>query len=169
MVDKVMRKRIKCEIMKTQRRTPMDDKKAKRLGTFLRKARQEHNLSTHELSRISGLNQATIVRLERGEFLSPDPEKLRAMAESLELNLSDVLLMAGYPMPAELPNVGPYLRTKYRDLPDEAVDQLQAQIGHVLKNHGIEPNEGPTAGEDEQIEVARPSTKQATKKGGTAP
>ena len=147
----------------------MDDKKAKRLGTFLRKSRQERNLSTHELSRISGLNQATIVRLEQGQFLSPDPDKLRAIAEALDLNLADVLTLADYPMPAELPSVGPYLRTKYRDLPGEAVDQLQAQIARVLKNHGIEPNDGPTAGEDEQTDVARPSAKQATKKGGTAP
>jgi hypothetical protein len=91
------------------------------------------------------------------------------MAESLDLNLSDVLLMADYPVPAELPSVGPYLRSKYRDLPNEAVDQLQAQIARVLKHHGIEPNEGPTAGEDEQPEAARPPTTQTTKKGGNAP
>jgi transcriptional regulator with XRE-family HTH domain len=147
----------------------MDDKKAKRLGTFLRKSRKAQKLSTHELSRISGLNQATIVRLEQGEFRNPDPDKLRAMAESLDLNLSDVLLMADYPVPAELPSVGPYLRTKYRDLPPEAVDQLQSQIARVLKKHGIEPGKGPIVGEDEQPEAARPSAKQPTKKGGNAP
>src|SRR5262245_55477922 len=99
----------------------MDEDRANRLGSLLRTRRQERNLSTHELSRMIGLNQATIVPLERGEFLIPDPEKLRVIAQALDLNLADVLTLADYPIPTELPSVGPYLRTKYRDLPDEAV------------------------------------------------
>jgi transcriptional regulator with XRE-family HTH domain len=147
--------------------TLMDREQAKHLGSVLRTRREELNLSTTQVALASDLNQATIVRLEQGQFLSPDPDKLRAVAEALDLNLADVLTLADYPIPTELPSVGPYLRTKYRDLPSEAVDQLQTQIARVLKKHGIEPNEGPRAGEDEQPEDARHSSKQPTKKGGT--
>jgi transcriptional regulator with XRE-family HTH domain len=146
--------------------TPMDREQAKHLGSVLRTRREELNLSTTQVARASDLNQATIVRLEQGQFLNPDPDKLRAVAEALDLNLADVLTLADYPIPTELPSVGPYLRTKYRDLPADAVDQLQEQVVKMLKRHGIESNEGPAPGEDEQPEHARIKTKQSTKKGG---
>lgn len=136
----------------------MDRTQAQKLGSRLRSRRAELGLSTTQLAASTGMNQASIVRLEQGQFLSPDPDKLRALSQALDLNLADVLSLAGYPIPTELPSVGPYLRTKYRDLPSEAVDQLQAEVTRVLKKHGIEPGDGPRDGEDEQPEDARPET-----------
>jgi transcriptional regulator with XRE-family HTH domain len=147
----------------------MDRDQAKKLGSVFRARRTALGLSTTQVALASGQTQATVVRIEQGQFLNPDPDKLRALAEALDLNLADVLTLAGYPIPNELPSVGPYLRTKYRDLPSEAVDQLQAQVALVLRKHGIEPVDGPQAGEDEQPEDARRSSKQPTKKGGTSP
>ncbi len=139
----------------------MDRDQAKKLGLRLRQRRQALGLSTTQVAETSNQTQATVVRIEQGQFLSPDPDKLRALAEALDLNLADVLSLAGYPIPTELPSPGPYLRTKYRNLPAEAVDQLQAQIAQVLRQHGITPSDGPAEGEDELPEDARPTTGQS--------
>ncbi len=157
-VSNVMRERIIYGIMESHNREiSMDDKQAKALGELLRSARKELELSTRQVSTAAGVNQATVVRLESGQNLNPDPAKLQTLATTLKLNLADVLSMAGYPIPTDLPSPGPYLRTKFRNLPTEAVDQLQGQIADVLRQHGIEPGDGPNEGEDELPEDARPS------------
>lgn len=134
----------------------MNDQQAKQLGHLFRTKREQLGFSTRQAAEAAGINQTTIVRLEQGQYLSPDPDKLRSLAEALDLNLADVLSLASYPIPTELPSVGPYLRTKYRDLPPAAVDQLQAEVTRILRQHGIEPGSGPTDGEDEQPEDVRP-------------
>lgn len=56
--------------------------------------------------------------------------------------------MADYVMPYDLPNFAPYLRAKYGDLPDEAVDAVDAYFTRVATDHGMNPY-GPSPGEDE--------------------
>lgn len=164
-VSKVMRERIVYGIMEPHDQgIPMDHKQAKALGELFRSARKELGLSTRRVSTAAGVNQATVVRLESGQNLNPDPAKLQALATALKLNLADVLSMAGYPIPTDLPSVGPYLRTKYRDLPEEAIGQLQDEVAQVLRKHGIEPNDGPQGGEDELPEDARPGSQPTTSK-----
>lgn len=156
----------------------MDQKRAKRLGRLLRTRREKAGIGSRELSRLTGINQATIVRLEQGEFLNPDPDKLRQVAEAIGLNLSDVLSLAGYPIPTELPSTGPYLRAKYRDLSDSAVEALTDDVNRLLAEHGIDGSGEPTPGEDEAPESAPPSrparprtsatkSSMSKKKGGT--
>lgn len=156
-ITNMMRSRIVYGIMEgNNREIRMDEKQAKVLGQLLREKRQELGMSTREVSQATGFDQTTVVRLEQGQYLNPDPDKLRAIAAALDLNLADVLEMADYPIPTELPSMGPYLRTKYRDLPADAIDEVHAQVAHVLKKHGIEPNDGPRDGEDELPEDGRP-------------
>ena len=95
-------------------------------------------MTTYQLAAEVGLNQASIVRPEQGASRNPDPEKLRGIAVALHLNLADVLLLADYPVSNDLPNPGPYLRTKYRDLPEPAIAELQRAVQEVLGRHGIE-------------------------------
>jgi transcriptional regulator with XRE-family HTH domain len=146
---------------------PMDKKQAKRLGNFLRAQRQAKGWSTHRLADESDQTQATVVRYEQGEFASPSPERLSRLAEALAVPVSDVLGMAGYPMSRALPSVRPYLRAKYRDLSDEALEDLSRDVQRVLTKHGIDPNDGPAAGEDEQPERSKAkASRSPSKKGG---
>ena len=142
----------------TNRETNMDEGQAKELGKLLRTKREELGLSTRQVGQTADVNQTTVVRLEQGQYLNPDPDKLRAVAETLDLNLTDVLLMAAYPVTTELPSVGPYLRTKFRNLPAHELEALQQEVAQVLRQHGIGPGDGPTDGEDEQPEEARPNS-----------
>ena len=175
MVTEMMHVRIICETMETERIVTMTKQSRPSLGTFLRERRQELGLSTHEVSRRSGINQASVVRIEQGNSAQPGPDTLRALAAALELDLSDVWAMAGYRHTADLPGPLPYLRAKYRDLSPEALQALSVDVAQVLTRHGIPTGAGPAPGEDElpdspvtaKPRQQHPSTKQ-TKKGGTS-
>lgn len=144
----------------------MDKKQAKRLGAFLKRYRQAKGWSTYQLAEASGQTQATVVRYEQGEFANPSPERLRRLAEALDVPAGDVLALADYLPPETLLSVGPYLRAKYRDLSDDDIAALNRDVERVLNRHGLHGNAGPAPGEDEQPE---PPTKtgraRTTKKG----
>ena len=120
----------------------MDPDQAKALGQYLRSRREALKLSTRGLAALAGVPDSTIVRFEQGAYAAPSPDKLARLAEALGLNLADVYALANYAAPADLPSVGPYLRTKYRDLPPEALDALSRDVSRVLARHGIDPT-GP--------------------------
>jgi len=126
----------------------MNQCQARRLGEWLRERRHEVGIGTTELAKRTGINDATITRLEQGAIASPDPHKLRLISHELDLKLADVYAMAGYAAPTDLPSFQPYLRRKYRDLPDDAIEDLEQAFKRIVKKHGFEPD-GPRNGEDE--------------------
>jgi transcriptional regulator with XRE-family HTH domain len=126
----------------------MNQGQAQRLGEWLRERRHEAGIGTTELAKRTGINDATITRIEQGAIASPDPHKLRLISQELDLSLADVYAMAGYAAPTDLPSFRPYLRRKYRDLPDEAIEDLEQAFQRIVKKHGYEPD-GPRDGEDE--------------------
>jgi transcriptional regulator with XRE-family HTH domain len=98
------------------------------LGRTIRHARQAQRLTAYETARRTGIvHRATIQRIETGDITRPRPETLRSIAEVLELDLDDLLALAGYVRASELPDFEPYLRAKHADLPEEAIAQL---VGH---------------------------------------
>lgn len=148
----------------------MDQDQAEALGVFLRNRRDTLGLSTRQLARLSGVPDSTIVRFEQGAYASPSADKLARLAEAMGLNLADVYSLAQYASPADLPSVGPYLRTKYRDLEPAALNALSREVSEVLARHGIDPTARPQPGEDEVPEPTPPKRPRnlpnATKKGG---
>ena len=126
----------------------MEPEQAKRLGQYLREARQAKGFSARQLGDLTGINDATIVRFENGGFAAPAPDKLARICAALDLSLADVFALADYASPTELPSFTPYLRTKYRDLPDDALEQIEKQVVRIAKKHGV-ALEGPAPGEDE--------------------
>jgi transcriptional regulator with XRE-family HTH domain len=126
----------------------MDDEQAKTLGNLLRQKREALGLSTRQLGAIAGIDGVTILRFEQGAYAAPRPDKLARVAEALSMTLADIYAMADYAVPADLPSFTPYLRTKYRDLPTEDVDKIQAYAAKLASRHGIDLT-GPAPGEDE--------------------
>lgn len=126
----------------------MDDEQAKALGDLLRHRREELGLSTRQLGERAGLDGVTVLRFEQGAFAAPRPDKLARVADVLGLSLADVYALADYAVPADLPNLRPYLRTKYRDLPPEDAEKIEAYAARLAKKHGI-TLAGPAPGEDE--------------------
>jgi transcriptional regulator with XRE-family HTH domain len=126
----------------------MDQEQAKELGQRLRARREELGLSLRQLAEQADMNDATIVRIEQGAFAAPAPDKLARIAEALGLSLADVFALAEYAVPDDLPSFQPYLRSKYRDMPREAVDDLNKAFDRIVRKHGYDPA-GPQDGEDE--------------------
>jgi transcriptional regulator with XRE-family HTH domain len=140
----------------------MEPDQAAELGQVLRTRRQALGLSTRQLSALSGVNDITIVRIELGRFAAPRADKLAKLADALGLRLADIFALAEYVAPSQLPTLQPYLRSKYRDLPPEALADIERYATRLAKRHGV-ALEGPIDGEDELPET-RSRTK---KKGGT--
>lgn len=102
----------------------------KTLGKLIARERARQGLSLETLGNAAGGNRSTIMRLERGEFGRPDPEKLQRIARALDLNARDLLALAGYVFSDGLPSFGPYLETRYGD-----GDELSASDRKELVRH----------------------------------
>jgi transcriptional regulator with XRE-family HTH domain len=129
----------------------MSPEQAKTLGRFLKKQRTALGLSTRALAARSGVDMATVVRLEQGAFAEPKPDTLLAIATELGVSLADVFALADYVIPTELPTFTPYLRAKYRSLPRKAIAELEQYFDDLSSRYGIDPA-GPAPGEDEAPE-----------------
>jgi transcriptional regulator with XRE-family HTH domain len=116
----------------------MNPERAQALGSFLKDRRSALGLSTRALAARCKVNMATIVRLEQGAFIDPRPETLRVVADGLGLSPSEVLILAGYVHPSDLPSFSLYLRARYPELPESALAELERLFESVLKRHGLE-------------------------------
>jgi len=125
----------------------VDKKQAERLGKFLRRSRQTAGLSARQLAEHTDISDATVIRIENGQYRSPEAESLAQMAHALDIPVHDVFERAGFMTSDDLPAIAPYLRTKY-DLPPEAMEQIERFATRVAKQHGVDMN-GPKPGQDE--------------------
>ena len=113
----------------------MDKEQAAQLGELIRARRVDAKLSTHELGKLVGTRNSTIIRLEQGAFAAPSPEKLARIAEALGMTLADIYSHAGYAVPEDLPGFHAYLPVRYRDLPAEAIRELTELFDQLTALH----------------------------------
>jgi len=111
----------------------MHHDQAKSLGQLLRHRRQEMSLTQRQLATLTHMRDSTIVRLERGFFVSPSPAKLKHLATALGLPIADLFALAGYVVPDELPSFEVYLRAKYPGLSVAARTQLSRNFQEFLR------------------------------------
>ena len=98
--------------------------RGQRLGEAVRHARQARGLSIRKLADRAGVTHSFIAKLEGGRFQTISPDNLTALARALEIAPEDLFSLSGYAVPERLPTFGPYLRARYGELPDQAIDQL---------------------------------------------
>jgi transcriptional regulator with XRE-family HTH domain len=126
----------------------MSQIKSNQLGETLRKRREELKLSSRKLAGLVGVTSSSILRIESGDIPKPKPEILSKLAEKLELSLTELYTIAGYPIPSDMPEMAAYLRTKYHDLPETAREEVNDFILYLHHKHGLK-KKGPQHGEDE--------------------
>jgi len=115
----------------------MSKSQLKALGQLIARERKRRGLSLEALGQEAGGTRATILRLERGEFARPDPEKLQRIARALELDVEDLFALAGYTASESLPNLGPYLRTKFAgDLSTKDREDIERYIERKRRKGG---------------------------------
>lgn len=124
----------------------MKENRLHQLGEFIREHRQKQGLSLRRLAAATNLSAPYLLRLEQGERDQPTPDALQRIAGALEVDYADLFVLAGHPIPRDLPTLAPYLRAKF-DLPDEAIDQLSDLFGQLREQYG-EDEEG---GGDESV------------------
>lgn len=105
----------------------MSTANAKKLGAAIKRHREERGLSQEKLGALVRLPASTILRLERGEFKAPSPEKLQRIARALEVDFEDLFGLA-YQTPDDLPGLPVYLRQKFDDLSDEGVERVERYV-----------------------------------------
>lgn len=127
----------------------MTPNEAKRLAYTLKRQRQALGLSASEVARRAGVTAGTITRLELASIQRPQAETLKSIAEVLDIPVSDLFTTADWLPKHQLPTFSPYLRTKYRDLPPEALTELEQSFGRIAKRYGYD-GDGPAPGEDEK-------------------
>lgn len=121
---------------------PLD---AEQLGRFVRRLRKSQQLSLHAVADRADVNATWLMRLERGEYASPDARLLVGLAEALGIDVADLFAEAGLTTWRALPSLQPYLRARYR-LSAPAIREVSTFFEYI--NHRYAGRKG---GEDDTI------------------
>lgn len=76
------------------------------LGTFLRAARDQRELSLRAVEKATSISNAYLSQIESGKIRQPSPNILHKLCELYDISYSDVLQLAGYPVPTEETETG---------------------------------------------------------------
>jgi transcriptional regulator with XRE-family HTH domain len=117
----------------------VSDNLGRDLGQHIHQLRVSRGLSVRALAAQAKVDFSWLSKLERGEYEQPGARHLYQLARALDIEVQELYLIAGYEDAGGLPGFEPYLRAKY-DLPDEAIQQLQAHFD--LINEKYQPKEG---------------------------
>lgn len=115
------------------------------LGMVLDDARKGAAMSVRQLAEASDVPKSEVGRLLRDEQERLNPDSLARLAAVLELNAADLFLLAGMPLPNEVPSVEALLRTEY-DLPESAVREATAQIEAIVDRYKSTKSPNPKGG-----------------------
>ncbi|MEO1060546.1 MAG: helix-turn-helix transcriptional regulator [Actinomycetota bacterium] len=124
------------------------------LGQRVSARRTSLGLSVRQAAALVGCSQSTMSRIESGEQV-PTPTLLEALARTLGFDLRELYDLAGHPLPDELPDLGPYVRMKFKNLPPRAYGEITSFVEFLHAKYGVE-KEPPTDGSDEVPEGERP-------------
>jgi hypothetical protein len=120
------------------------------LAEFLRGCRDAAGLSLRRAAELSDVEPSQLLRLEAGTIRKPDVDKLGRLGETLGFTVSEALTAAGSVSPeAAYPTFVPYLRSRYGQLPEDAVDEMSKAFDRIAAKYGVDPD-GPADGEDEE-------------------
>jgi transcriptional regulator with XRE-family HTH domain len=122
------------------------------LGHYLEEARAEAGLSLRQLAAASGVHVSSVNRLLKDEVDEPSPEHLVSIAEALDVSASDLFVLAGLPIPKELPSVDVMLRAEY-GLSAEGLKEAKRQIAAIA-----EAERNKTAGDAASFANVQPNT-----------
>jgi transcriptional regulator with XRE-family HTH domain len=87
-------------------------------------------LSNDDVAARTGLSKSSVSRIER-DLVHPTPESLQRLAAALGVVVDDYMLLAGYTAQRRpLPELAPYLRSKY-DSSDDVAAQVEAYFRYL--------------------------------------
>lgn len=92
----------------------MTELQAQMLGTLVRQAREQKNITQEALARSTDIDTRWLRRLEQGEMAKPDANRLLRLAEQLELEPTSIDAMTDDLLYHEAPTTRMNFRAKHR-------------------------------------------------------
>jgi transcriptional regulator with XRE-family HTH domain len=124
-----------------------------RLGVRIERRRRALGLSSRQAAALVGCSQSTMWRIESGSQV-PNPALLLRLASGFGLDVRELFDLSGIELPGELPELRPYIRMKFRNLPPSAFAEIETFIEFLHTKHGVDPS-GPVDGGDELPEGSK--------------
>lgn len=106
---------------------------ARDLGRMIRTARKRKGLSKRELAWQISVDPSWLVRVERGEYMNPAPDRLARIAELLEIDPERMDRLTGMTMGETLPGMRTYFRAKYDDLTPEQIERIERYVERLRR------------------------------------
>jgi transcriptional regulator with XRE-family HTH domain len=113
----------------------MTKAQAIQLGRLIARARTRKELSYRGLTELTGIAYPWIVKLERGKFRRPAPDRLTRLAEVLDIDPEHIDRVSRGHVSHSLPEVRTYFRAKY-DLSPEAIGRVERLVARLRHEHG---------------------------------
>jgi len=108
----------------------MTDYQAKQLGALVQRARHKKGLSRFALAERTGFDDSWLLRLEQGQYASPNPVHLARLAEVLDIDVAAIDRVSHDHLANSLPSTRIYLRSTQK-LSPEAIDEVEAAVAAI--------------------------------------
>ncbi|MDD4831522.1 MAG: helix-turn-helix transcriptional regulator [Bacilli bacterium] len=106
------------------------------IGELIAKGREDKGLSKRELSRIAGISDTELNRIESGERELPNPKILRKISQHIGINYSDLMYAAGLGL--QVTTLNPFLRHYYAGLKGDKIDEaLVNTLGSIDNSEAL--------------------------------
>jgi transcriptional regulator with XRE-family HTH domain len=112
----------------------MIKEQAHRIGRMIATARRNKGWSLRQLSNETSISHTWLLKLERGEYLTPAPDLLIRVADALGVDPERIDRIAKGQMSDNLPGVRTYFRAKY-DLSAEEIDAIERTVQDIQRKH----------------------------------
>lgn len=105
------------------------------IGKSIRARRRELRLTQAKLAERVGVSDSYITELERGKIKNPSLEKLRAITDTLQINLPRLLSAANKPQEFFLTEIERKLIELFRKLPAETQNEIYWEVSGRYKQY----------------------------------
>lgn len=112
----------------------MIKEQASRIGRMIATARRNKAWSLRQLSNETGISHTWLLKLERGEYLTPAPGLLLRVTDALDVDPERIDRIVKGQLSGSLPGVRTYFRAKY-DLTPTEIDAIEVAVEDIQRKH----------------------------------
>ena len=114
----------------------MKQQQARMLGELIRQARKRKGLGQAALAKKSGSDLRTIARIEEGQSLNPEINRLALIADALDIEPQSVEKLTDHRLSRELVGTRVYFRAKHGfRLSDKQCREIEAIAARLHQEH----------------------------------
>lgn len=124
----------------------MQPRELRRLANLIRSERARLNMTIVDVAKLADVDRTTITRLENGQLESPRIKTVANVGRALSIPTADLFPTTDAYAANDLPSLTPYLRTKYANLSESDIEELDTFRKQLEARHGAQ---GPQNREDE--------------------